>query len=224
MTLLIRYNKEKKIGVYYDKKQFVKFYTNFNSKTKKLIKNEYAGFNWYLTRLKKKKYINNFKISKINSCIKTDAIHGVQLNYWDNFSNQVLKINKVIEHYKSVWPNKKFVPYHGDLTIENIIFNKNKNPIVIDWEHFKKKEYWGLDLSYFLISILILPIIVDPKKKINNKEILIVKKIWKNLFYKKKFLFLKNPIKYIKKINKNKNNFFKRISPALESKIKEIYI
>ena len=44
------------------------------------------------------------------------------------------------------------ISYHGDLTIDNVLFENLNNPIIIDWEFFQKNELWGLDICHLLIS------------------------------------------------------------------------
>ena len=80
-------------------------------------------------------------------------------------------------HYKKVWPKEKNVPYHGDLTFSNIIFNKNNLPTIIDWENFSKnKKNWGFDLAYFLISTVALPSIFLNQKSIDKNELNLLSK------------------------------------------------
>ena len=64
--------------------------------------------------------------------------------------------------------NKAFC--HGDLTFENIVFDiKNNKVYFLDWENFRdKKEDWGYDLVYLLLSSLILPNIEKNKIKQND--------------------------------------------------------
>ena len=64
---------------------------------------------------------------------------------------------------------KENTPSHGDLTLDNLIFDKNQI-YLIDWENFnKKKDAWGFDLVYFFLSAIFLPNL--KKKKIAEKGI-----------------------------------------------------
>ena len=94
-----------------------------------------------------------------------------------------------------------------------------KNKIFfIDWENFKKKEKWGLDLAFFLISLVVLPAMSQKNKIINNSDIHLFKNFWKNLFRNKKYNYLKDPIKYINNVSKKKN-FFSNINIRLKKQI-----
>ena len=118
-----------------------------------------------------------------------------------------------------LWPQKKIVPYHGDLTIENIIFKKNNNVVFIDWENYRSKEEWGLDICYFLISLIVLPVLGFKKKSINQTDLNLFKIYWKKTFNKKNYKYLKNPVTYIKKKCTSKNHFFFKITKKLNSQI-----
>ena len=59
------------------------------------------------------------------------------------------------------------MPYHGDLTLSNIIFTKNEVRF-IDWENYENNKLWGLDISYFLLSLIILPSIANRKNTISK--------------------------------------------------------
>ena len=230
MTTLFNYNLSKHTGTMFIKenKTIRKFSTS--QKGLKLLKNEYQGFEWY-----KKQIAHKLKIS-VKSCkfnlskdyIDFNIILGKQLNYWDNISKNFTHVQQVTENYKLIWPENKFVPCHGDLTLSNIIFREKKYPFIIDWENFYKKELWGYDVCYFLISCLVLPSIVF-KKKISVNEFVLFEKLWKN-FYENKFLFYRaDPISYLKKRfkktfkNRNYEDFFpNKISKELSNQISEI--
>ena len=75
-----------------------------------------------------------------------------------------------LKHYEKVWKKKNKAFCHGDLTFENIVFDiKNNKVYFLDWENFRdKKEDWGYDLVYLLLSSLIYQIL---KKIKSNKMI-----------------------------------------------------
>ena len=77
--------------------------------------------------------------------------------------------------------------------------------MIIDWENFSNKEFWGIDICYFLISTIALPVIVKNKKRISEKDLQLFEKLWKNFYLNKKIHYLKNPILYLKK--RYKKNF-----------------
>ncbi len=211
MTYLIRYNLNKNTGVFYDGKKRVirKFFINLKKKFKlNLIKNEFRGYKWYLNRLKKSKKLKYSIISNNLNYIQVPLIRGKKYMFWDNFIFNKNEIQIVINHYKKVWPNKKKVPFHGDLTLENIIFLNNSNIFLVDWENFREKEEWGLDLSYFLISLIVLPNLNKNNKIIDVKEMQQFKIIWKNTFLNKNYDYLIDPLEYLKKRQIHKRNFF----------------
>lgn len=219
MKTFLRFNKISKKGIFLNNnyKSFIKF--SFNSNKNFNFYNELKGYKWYFNRLKKKKLIKQIpKIEKKNNNLEIQIIKGEQFDYRKSLKFYKNKVNYVIDHYKKIWPCSKLVPYHGDLTIENIVFKKKNLPIFIDWENYKQRELWGLDICYFLISIIVLPAL-SKKKSIDLNEIQLIKKVWDNIFKKKNYSYLQDPISYIKKINFKKNNFFKKITPKMKKQI-----
>jgi len=104
------------------------------------IKQEVEGWRWYQSRRypnskkelceiidRKKNYIK-IKIQYIEGC-KEEYSKGIQ-------KNAVLTTN-IIQHYCDIWQGDKenTHPCHGDLSIVNVISNKDGIHI-IDWEHF----------------------------------------------------------------------------------------
>ena len=82
------------------------------------------------------------------------------------------------------YPKKKISHIHGDLTLDNLIFQK-KNIFVIDWEYFSsKKNYRGYDIAYLILSSVCLPYIFN--KSFSKKDEKLFKIMWK-LLIKKKF-------------------------------------
>ncbi len=213
MTTLLKLDTKKNNGVLFDNKNKVikKFYLknkNFNR--------EFDGYKWYLSKLNKKILLEK----KFNSFL-LPVFKGKNFNFWQKLIFETQIVEKVIEHYKYYWPKKKYVPYHGDLTIENIIFLKKKEPVFIDWEHFRKKEEWGLDISYFLISLIALPALTFNKREIELSQLIIFKELWKNFFLNKKFSYLENPIENIKKRCSNKSHFIFKITNQMKKQINE---
>jgi len=218
MSALITFNKERKIGVvYFSQEKKIRKFTLEKSKYK-LIKNEIRGVKWYQLRQKiKDKIIDNKK-----NYLDLKIIKGEQRKYWNYLEENYEYAESVIFHYKKIWPKKKIVPCHGDLTFSNVIFKKFL-PEIIDWENFlKNKMDWGFDLSYFLISTVSLPSIFHMEDKIKEKELLLLNRLWKQTFTNKKYKYLNKPVNFIKSnfgktfILRNYNNYF----PNLLSKYK----
>tara|TARA_Y100001968_G_C18968470_1_gene531125 strand:- start:100 stop:627 length:528 start_codon:yes stop_codon:yes gene_type:complete len=89
-------------------------------------------------------------------------------------------VKSMIKHYFEVWSKEKYVPCHGDLTLSNIIFNKNFCPRIIDWEHFNEQgNIWGFDICYFVLSSLLLPNL--RKTNFEKNELKIFASFWKEL-------------------------------------------
>ena len=60
----------------------------------------------------------------------------------ENFLNETRQIKKILDHYNFIWNKKGFhVPYHGDLTLSNIIFLKDNGIRFIDWEFLKENNH-----------------------------------------------------------------------------------
>ena len=227
MTTLFNFNIKKKTVVinYPDKKIIRKFSTD---KNKKKLSNEFNGFNWYLRKsnfnLEKKK----LKYFKQENFINFPLIKAYKIPYWKPLSETKEYIKYLMEHYVKVWPDQKQTFYHGDLTIENVLFIKPNHPIIIDWEYFEKKKPWGLDICYLLISSIVLPAILKKQFYIPNTELELFEKHWNNFFMNKNFVYLDDPIKYFKKMNsknylKSKNiNFISKISNHQKNQIREV--
>ena len=121
-------------------------------KNSKLI-NEYRGNYWYLSKIRYKK-IRNLQIIKKPkkfNLIKMPYFNGTKYKFWNNFLGNKKEIFLVLNHYKKIWPkNNKTVPYHGDLTLSNIIFNDGKVRI-IDWRILRKINYgdWIFVILFF---------------------------------------------------------------------------
>ena len=203
MTTLLNFNLQKKTGViYYPEKKIIRKFS-INKKNKKL-KNEFDGFNWYLHKYKKNIGKKNLKLKfiKDHNYINFPIIKASKKQFWTPLKENVKHINILISHYLKVWPKFHKTCYHGDLTIENVLFENNYRPIIIDWEFFKKKEIWGLDICHLLISSVILPTLAKNKTYIPLSELKLFKKIWKSFFEGKKLIYLRDPVEYLKNVNK----------------------
>ena len=219
MFELFRFNLKKNIGVFFNNKKnsVIKFGLTVSSKKK--LDNELKGYLWYSSKIKKKKY---FIISKKTNYIEFPLIKGKKFNFWDNFIFQKKKINKIFKHYKDIWPKQSQVPFHGDLTLDNIVFLNQDSVFFIDWENYKSKQEWGLDLCYFLISLIVLPSLALKQKKITQDKLTLFSNLWEGLFKNKKYKYLNDPINFLKQIIKEKDNFLFKISPGIKKQIDNI--
>tara|TARA_B100000579_G_scaffold435198_1_gene457873 strand:+ start:138 stop:836 length:699 start_codon:yes stop_codon:yes gene_type:complete len=222
--MIFRYNTLKKTCVVVFPKidKIEKIFLNNKAETQ----NEFDGNYWYLKNLNKKnkkldiKYHNSYL-----SVLNLPFYKGRQIKFWQNIEINLNFILRVIDHYKEVWPDQKYVPFHGDLTLSNVIFGSKKEDVtIIDWETFRKKKYlWGLDICYFLISVIALPALSRKNKSIFKDEKKIFFRLWKNFFYKKKFEYLKSPFEYISKKNLVKsNNFIYQLPKKTKKEILEL--
>lgn len=150
---------------------------------------------------------------------------GNQIKFWHSIINYKYEITLALDHYKAIWPKyslEKNFPLHGDLTFSNIIFLSNNYDIrFIDWESFSEKANWGLDICYFLLSTVILPVLSRKQSSIYTNELLLLNEIWKSFFKSREdLIYLKDPINFIKNsIYLPKNHFFNFVSKDMYKKI-----
>ena len=168
---------------------------------KKLITSDANGISYFNSLNKKYKINYKLKKQKKNYRLIIDQINGKKVNYNDPFDKNYLYCQKLINYYLLKWPNTKIQKCHGDLTLDNIIFDKKKISI-IDWEHHKKSKqiFYGYDLIYFLLSGILLP----GENNFNIKSRLNFKRLYINLYKSKiKKEFLDDPIGNINKVISN---------------------
>ena len=173
-----------------------------------LIK-EKDGLDWYGERFKNKPFIKDFSIGANITKIDLNYIKGKRINYIAPLRKTKIYIKRSIDHYIEKWPNSEYAPIHGDLTLSNIIFSKNK-PIFIDWEHFSRDNFlWGFDIAYLLLSSIILP--DRNNKNFNIEDIKIFSTFWKKIINKglDKEIGIK-PFSYFRKVF-TKNQTWERI-------------
>ena len=119
------------------------------------LRRELAGFHWYNNQIGYPITINVFKESIHYIAIRYSYIRGRKVSYRNGYFKNRKWIAIIIEHYCSVWSSytksEGSTVLHGDLTIDNVIFD-NENPIIIDWEHFNEHAaplgFDGLNLLF----------------------------------------------------------------------------
>lgn len=229
MTTLFNFNIKKKTGViYYPEKKIIRKFST--DKNKKKLSNEFDGFNWYLkkTNFNLENKNKRLKYFKKENFINFPLIKAYKIPYWKPLSETKVYIKHLIKHYVKVWPDQKQTSYHGDLTIENVLFTQLNHPLIIDWEYFEKNRPWGLDICHLLISSIVLPAISKKQFCIPNTELELFEKYWNNFFMNKNFVYLDDPIKYLNKMNsknylKPKNiNFISKISNHQKNQIRDV--
>lgn len=104
------------------------------------IKQEVNGWNWYQSKRYPNSKTNSCNITKSNENyikIKIQYIEGYKEKYLKGIQKNAILVNNVVKHYCSIWQGYKEnkFPLHGDLSVDNVITNKDGIHI-IDWEYF----------------------------------------------------------------------------------------
>jgi len=203
----------------------------------KKIDSENEGLTWYCNRTKnnKKSVIKKYYKEKNYAFIDIIKIKGKMIKPWGSLEKNFDFINQVINHYKKIFYKKKYSKIHGDLTLANILFYKNKI-FLIDWEFYgANKKIWGYDIVYLVLSSISLPYLAKKNYSIKDtdKKLFII--LWKKLIdmnINKKLIY--NPFDYFKKelsqdkfLNSNsrlsKRKFFPLYTPKIfQKKIKNM--
>ena len=135
---------------------------------------------------------------------------------WKSIDQNYVYLKRVLKHYKKILNRKAKTQIHGDLTLDNILFQK-KNLFILDWEFFNaKKNFWGYDIVYLFLSAVCLPFMLN--KTFSKKEEELFKKLWKELIrlkINKQLLF--NPFKFFEK-NIKSDNILKKSFKLSKSK------
>ncbi len=196
---VIKTHKNNTSVIYFKKKGFFRKLSNSKSGIEK-IKSEYKGINWYLKKIKKKskKIILDYKINSDFAYIDLKEIKGKKIKSWNSFKENYNYLIKVIKLYNRYFLIEKLSYIHGDLTFDNIIFEK-KNLHIIDWEFFGgDKSVKGYDITYLVLSAACLPHITG--KKFTKEDEKLFSRVWLS-FINKKFnkKMLLNPFIFFKK-------------------------
>lgn len=229
MNTTLNFNISKRTGIiFYSGSNIIrKFTLNKNSF---FLRNEINGFEWYVSKVKKKIFYKNlsFKTKLEKNYIDFPIFKGRKYSFWKPLKETSSYIEIIMKHYLNVWPNEKKTYYHGDLSLENVIFLRERFPLIIDWEFSKKNIIWGLDICYLLISAVLLPMLHKNNQFIKVSELLIFEKLWFDFFKgNKNNKLIKTSILEIKKIIKNnrfkiKNNFMFRVNESVINQILEV--
>ncbi len=200
---LIKTHKNNTAVMYCSKKKFYRKFSKTKSGIEK-IKSEFSGINWFLRKIKKKnkKIILDYKVKDNFAFIDLKEIKGKKIKSWVPFEKNYKYLFKMVKFFNHYLAKEKKSHIHGDLTLDNIIF-QNMNPYIIDWEFFgASKSFKGYDLAYLILSAVCLPHISN--KKFSNQDEKLFCKLW-NLLLNSKFnkAMLLNPFVFFRKKIKN---------------------
>jgi hypothetical protein len=139
-------------------------------------------------------------------------LSGKKISYEASMKHTNKFVLRAISHYESVWPKQDKTPVHGDLTLDNILF-EGEQINFFDWEHFTYDgEVWGFDAVYLALSAILLN---DLKKNVIDSEENFVIKIWQKLqTIGVDDRFLSRPLGTITDIYKSSRNWSNIISKS----------
>ena len=166
-----------------NKKMFINKST-FDKDSFSELENEYYGYSWYsefnpiFVQLNKNDHFDYMQL-------KIEYFDGNKANYKSGLSKNYNRVLSIINHYNEISKQNfsvcKKYPLHGDLSIDNTIFN-NDNVIIIDWQYFTEVENNpGFDILNLIYEQLYF--------EFNNNIFQFQKKILKNLINLLKFVF-----------------------------------
>lgn len=132
--------------------------------------------------------------------IEIEYIEGVKADYRRGLERNGSLLKKVMVHYCDIWP---YYPdglsvLHGDLSLDNIIYNA-EGVHIIDWEHFNREGApWGFDAVYLLFETLYFG--MKKRKQPSLRELAIIADNITLLNRHKQLSinFIKSPLKTIK--------------------------
>ena len=152
----------------------------FSARGRVLLENECAGIQWYSRRCNKN--LNcNIELYSHQSYARLDfpELSGAKVNYSLCFSQSIDCWESIVTHYMSKWSKRERVPCHGDLTLDNVLFDPD-SVVLIDWEHFQfDGEVWGFDLCYLTLSMIVLPYLKSGE--VQQKDWICFEQAWKKL-------------------------------------------
>ena len=178
---IIRYSLLSKTAIRYnfENKSYVK--TSYDKEGILNIKNEYDGYNWYISKKKKNSdYV--FKHLKLISKkgfakIEIPEIKGFKVPAErEIYKNEFFILSAINEYFDVSKQNNFNFRFHGDFSIGNIIFNE-ANAFIIDWEHSNNKiNIWGVDVLNLFFESLYFSF--KKKNSLNKKNLQSAKRIY----------------------------------------------
>lgn len=123
------------------------------------LKRELAGWEWYRRLRYPQRDVPVCRVLQQNTSylkIEIEFINGIKNNYRNGLERNAGLLKRVMLHYCDIWPfySNGYSVLHGDLSIDNIIYNA-QGIHIIDWEYFNPKGApWGFDAVYLLFETL----------------------------------------------------------------------
>ncbi len=123
------------------------------------LQRELQGWQWYQKARYPEQKDHICKIIQKNPSylkIGIKFINGVKADYRTGLILNRNLLRKVMSHYCDIWPyySNGCSVLHGDLSLDNIICNK-EGIHIIDWEYFNPNgALWGFDAVYLLFEVL----------------------------------------------------------------------
>ena len=128
------------------------------------LERDYRGIQWF----RRIAQIDGAEPSLIkgetSSLLVVPALPGRQVSVEADSTITQKYVIRALQYYRDIWPNGDQVPFHGDLTLDNILFSEEA-VCFFDWEHFNNDGlFWGFDALYLALSSVYLPHIAKSKK------------------------------------------------------------
>lgn len=166
------------------------------------LEREIDGWEWYchLRYPSRKSFCRVVQKNISYLKIEIDFIRGVKNDYRKGLSGNSDILKKAMSHYRDIWPyySDGHSELHGDLSVDNIIFNED-GIHVIDWEYFNRQcGPWGFDALYLLFETLYFSMRM-PRHPSQREIEIIVESI--NILNSRKQLskdFMQGPLKAVK--------------------------
>ena len=153
----LKYSRLNKTIIHYNSDKDLYFKSSYDENSIAALNKEYEGFMWYFS---KNPSLNTLLVSKLKKRINNNfgkiqipALPGKSINAYDPIYINEKYILLAINEYISISKKNDF-RFHGDFSVGNLVFNKEKC-YIIDWEHSViDNQFWGVDiLNIFFESI-----------------------------------------------------------------------
>ena len=142
------------------------------------LKNDFAGIKWYARQAKLQGDAPVLHTSSEMALLKIPMLDGARVSVEAPLVDTAVYVKRALDHYAQTWPRENRVPYHGDLTLDNVLFT-DVSVRFFDWEHFDDVGlFWGFDAMYLALSSIFLPHLFRQQKFQPSPS---VEKIWRTV-------------------------------------------